>query len=84
MKVLYFAWMREKVGRTEDAFETIPDGVSTVGDLIDYLSRLEGGYAVAFADKSVVRAAVNQSYAEFSHPVSADDEIAFFPPVTGG
>ncbi|MEQ8665655.1 MAG: molybdopterin converting factor subunit 1 [Rhodospirillales bacterium] len=84
MKVLYFAWMREKVGHGKDTFDSVPDGVSTVGDLIAYLAGLQGGYAAAFADQSVVRAAVNQTYVELSHPVADGDEVAFFPPVTGG
>ena len=84
MKVLYFAWMRQKIGHAEDAFEELPAGVSTVGELVAHLSGLGAGYAEAFADHGVVRAAVNQAYVDFAHPLAAGDEVAFFPPVTGG
>jgi len=84
MKVLYFAWMREKIGRSADDFEALPDGVSTVGGLVDHLAGLGGGYAEAFADRNVLRAAVNQSHVGLDHAVGVGDEVAFFPPVTGG
>lgn len=84
MKILYFAWMREKIGRSQDALDDLPDSIATVADLVDHLAAQGGGYAEAFGDRSVVRAAVNQAHVDLGHPVVADDEIAFFPPVTGG
>ena len=83
MKVLYFAWLRTKVGKSEEDV-TPPEGVADVGGLIDWLIQRGDGYATAFADLSVVRVAVNQEYVGFDHPVRQGDEVAMFPPVTGG
>lgn len=83
MKVLYFAWLRQKVGRGEETVEA-PSSVRTVGDLAAWLGARGGGYADAFADLKRVRAAVNQVHGDFSVAVKAGDEVAFFPPVTGG
>ena len=83
MKILYFAWVREKAGvSSEDV--TPPGDVGTVGDLMAWLGARGGGYAEAFGDAGMVRVAVNQAHVNLDHPVSAQDEVAFFPPVTGG
>lgn len=83
MKVLYFAWLRTKTGiAAEDV--TPPADVTTVGDLVTWLISRGPGYAEAFANPQVVRAAVNQDHAQADTPVSPTDEVAFFPPVTGG
>ncbi len=83
MKLLYFAWLREKAGVfSEDV--SPPDGVATVADLIEWQIGRGGGHAEAFADEAMVRVAVNQEYVGLDHPVAAGDEVAFFPPVTGG
>lgn len=84
MKVLYFAWMREKIGRGEEVLDPVPDGAATVAGLMDILAARGGGYAEAFADRKVVRTAVNQTYAGPDQAIAAGDEVAFFPPVTGG
>ena len=83
MKVLYFAWLRAKTGIAEETI-TPPSGVTTVAGLIDHLKARGGGFADALKDLSVVRVAVNQEFAEFDHLVASGDEIALFPPVTGG
>lgn len=83
MKLLYFAWVREHVGTSSEEISP-PDDVKTVGDLIGWLAERGDGYAAAFADTALVRAAVNQEHVDPLHPVSAGDEVAFFPPVTGG
>ena len=83
MKILYFAWLREKAGVSEEEVNP-PGSVSTVEELMDWLKGRGGGYAEAFGDRSTVRCAVNQEYVNFDHSVAAGDEIAFFPPVTGG
>jgi len=83
MKVLYFAWIREKTKVGEETLAP-PPAVGTVADLIGWLKKRNGGFADAFADLSMIRAAVNQEHVPFDHPVKAGDEIAFFPPVTGG
>ena len=81
--VLYFAWLREKTGLSEETLE-LPDGVRTVAGLIAWLVARGPGYASAFATPGLVRAAVNQVFVKPEDGVSPGDEIAFFPPVTGG
>ncbi len=83
MKIIYFAWLREKTGVSEEEVNP-PESISTVEELTDWLKQRGGGFAEAFADRATVRCAVNQEYVNFDHPVAAGDEVAFFPPVTGG
>lgn len=83
MKLLYFSWVREQVGCDEEDV-TPPDGTDTVGVLLDWLATRGPGYAAALANRSAIRVAVNQDYADDRHPVGPRDEIALFPPVTGG
>ncbi|MBP6012729.1 MAG: molybdopterin converting factor subunit 1 [Alphaproteobacteria bacterium] len=83
MKLLYFAWVRQKIGRGEETIE-VPREAGTVGDLIAWLRGRGDGYADAFADVKRLRAAVNQEHVDFSAPIRQGDEVAFFPPVTGG
>ncbi len=83
MNILYFAWVREKTGISSEDVH-VPKTVGTVVELVDWLKARGGGYAEAFADQNVVRVAVNQEYVTIDHAVSDDDEVAFFPPVTGG
>ena len=83
MKLLYFAWLRTKTGIAEEEI-TPPDEVATVGALLDWLKQRGPGHAEALADLEAVRVAVNQEYADRSAPVGPDDEVALFPPVTGG
>ncbi|NQU62342.1 MAG: molybdopterin converting factor subunit 1 [Rhodospirillales bacterium] len=83
MKLLYFAWLREKVGVGEEDVSP-PASVTTVRALTEWLKAQGGSHAEAFANDAAVRVAVNQEYVNFDHPVAAGDEVAFFPPVTGG
>ena len=83
MKLLYFSWLRSKIGISSEEISP-PESVATVLDLIGWLKNRSEGYAAALEDLSVVRAAVNQEHVDFSHPVKSGDEIALFPPVTGG
>jgi len=83
MKILYFAWLREKAGIGEEDVSP-PETVTTVAELVEWMKSRGGGFAEAFADTAVVKVAVNQEHVGFDHPVSAKDEVAFFPPVTGG
>ncbi len=83
MKLLYFAWLRSKVGVGEEDVAP-PAEVATVGALIEWLKARSQGHATALADLRVVRVAVNQEYVQLDYPVKSGDEVAFFPPVTGG
>ncbi len=83
MKLLYFAWVKTRIGLAEETVEP-PAGVATVGDLMTWLAGRGPGYAAAFAEPQRLRAAVNQDFAHLDAAVGAGDEVAFFPPVTGG
>ena len=83
MKVLYFAWLRQKVGVGEEQLD-VPAEVKTTGDLVNWLVSQGGGHAEAFKDMSAIKVAVNQEFADLETAVAANDEVAFFPPVTGG
>lgn len=83
LHLLYFAWLRERVGTGAESLP-LPDRVRTVGELIGWLSNRGPGYAAAFANARTVRCAVNQDFATRDTPVGPGDEVAFFPPVTGG
>jgi sulfur-carrier protein len=81
--LLYFAWVRQKIGRSEETI-TLPEGVKTVTDLVVWLGGRGQGYAEAFANPTRLRAAVNHEHVAFDARLGPDDEVAFFPPVTGG
>jgi sulfur-carrier protein len=83
VRLVYFAWVRERVGTPEETV-TLPDGVATVADLVDWLKGRGEGYAAAFADAGVVRAAVDRVHAKPETAVRDAAEVAFFPPMTGG
>ncbi len=83
LTVLYFAWLRERAGMSEETVAP-PDSVATVADLIAWLRARGPRHAAAFADAQVVRCAVNQDFADPTTPLRHGDEVAFFPPVTGG
>jgi len=83
LTVLWFAWLRERTGTAEELV-TPPAEVATVGALIDWLSSRSPGHAAAFQTRRAVRCAVNQDFADPATPIRPGDEVAFFPPVTGG
>ncbi len=83
MKIIYFSWVRDKTGIGSEQLDP-PASVTTVAGLVDWLKGRGDGYVQAFADPGIIRAAVNQQHVKFDHPISAGDEVAFFPPVTGG
>ena len=83
MQLLYFGWVRGKIGIDRETVD-LPDGVDDVEGLVAWLRERGGGYAEALADPVVVRVAVNQELVDFDQPVTAGDEIAMFPPMTGG
>ena len=83
LTVLYFAWIREKTALAHEEI-LLPDDVTTVADLMDYLSTRSAGHAQAFVNRKVIRCAVNQEFVDALFAVQPGDEVAFFPPVTGG
>jgi len=83
MRILYFALLRERVGTAEETVSP-PAEVKTVADLLAWLRSRSAGHEAALANAALVRVAVNQDYAGPDQPVQAGDEIAIFPPVTGG
>ena len=83
MKIVYFAWVRERVGKTEEVIE-LPSGVATVADLVQHLTGLGEEYAHAFENPKVVRAAIDHVHVKPGASLAGASEIAFFPPMTGG
>ena len=81
--LLYFAWVRERIGRDGETLPC-PAGVATVADLLDWLVARSPAHAAALADRSAIRVAVDQAFAGLDTPVSDGCEVAIFPPVTGG
>lgn len=81
MDVLYFAWVRERVGAPR---ETLDTAARTAGELVEELRGRSPGHAAAFADASAVRVALDQRLADFDAPLENVREVAFFPPMTGG
>lgn len=83
LEVLYFAWVRERMGRGAETL-TVPAGVDTVGALAAWLKARDPAGERAFGEPDLVRAAVNQDFATAGTTIRDGDEVAFFPPVTGG
>ena len=81
VEVLYFAWVRERIGKARESVET---SAATVADLVDELRAREPRYEAAFADTSALRVALDQELSEFDAPLAGVREVAFFPPMTGG
>jgi molybdopterin synthase sulfur carrier subunit len=79
--VLYFAWLRERIGASRERIETRAE---TVADLIAELVAQDEGHALAFADLKSLRVALDQQLSDFSAPLAGVREVAFFPPMTGG
>jgi sulfur-carrier protein len=83
VKLVYFAWVRERVGKTEEQID-LPAGVATVGELMAWLARRGEEYAHAFDNPKVIRAAIDRSHVRADAKIEGAAEIAFFPPMTGG
>jgi molybdopterin synthase sulfur carrier subunit len=83
LKILYFARIRQIVGRGADEIE-VPPAVKSVSELIEFLAARDPGCAAAFADRRTLKAAVNQSHVALDASLDGAREVAFFPPVTGG
>lgn len=83
MKAVYFAWVRERIGRADEEIAP-PAHVVTVGDLIAWLIAKGDEYEAAFTNPSLVRAAIDRAHVKHDAPIAGAREIAFFPPMTGG
>ena len=83
MRLLYFAWLKQKIGHSEEEI-ALPEAVTNVEQLLEWLAQRGDNYHAAFRDPKAVRIAINQEYARPTDPVKEGDEIALFPPVTGG
>lgn len=82
-KVLYFAWLRERIG-LEEEFVDLPDGLETVADLLEWMAGRNEQFANALENRAVIRVAVNQKHIQHDQPIGTPREIALFPPMTGG
>jgi molybdopterin synthase sulfur carrier subunit len=83
VRVLYFAWVRERVGKAEEEID-LPAGIATVGEFVAWLAQRGEGYAYAFENPKVIRAAIDKNHVRADARLEGAAEIAFFPPMTGG
>ncbi|WP_274629391.1 molybdopterin converting factor subunit 1 [Arvimicrobium flavum] len=83
MKLIYFAWVRERIGKSEEDVE-LPDDVTTVGELLRWLHSRGDGYEAALQYPDVIRVAINQEHVNHREPLAGAREVALFPPMTGG
>ena len=83
MVIKYFSWIKEHIGKSEEHI-VLPDHITNVDQLINYLNQMDKKYHLIFKKKEIIKIAVNKTYSSFDANISNDDEIAFFPPVTGG
>lgn len=83
MKAVYFAWVRERVGKSEEEINP-PASVRTAGDLVRWLAEQGEGYAHAFENPGVIRVAIDRSHVKQDFVIAGAREVAFFPPMTGG
>ena len=83
MKIRYFAWVRERIGKPEEEL-AVPASVTNVAELVAWLSARGEEYAYAFENRRVIRAAIDRTHVNAQTAIGAASEIAFFPPMTGG
>ena len=83
MVVKYFSWIKEHIGKPEEVID-LPIDITTIKELIIYLENLNENYRLAFEKKNLIKIAINKSYSSLDDKIDNNDEIAFFPPVTGG
>ena len=83
MKIVYFAWVRERIGKESETV-TLPEGIETVADLLGWLKRRGEGYAEALAHAQMIRVAIDHEHVQHDTRLPAQGEIALFPPMTGG
>ena len=83
MVVKYFSWIKEHIGKSEEQID-LPSNITNVNQLINYLNEIDQKYNIIFKKKELIKIAVNKTYSSFDTNINNNDEIAFFPPVTGG
>ena len=83
MVIKYFSWIKEHIGKSEEQI-SLPHHITSVNQLINYLNEIDEKYNLIFEKKELIKIAVNKTYSSFDTNISDNDEIAFFPPVTGG
>ena len=83
MIIKYFSWIKEHIGKSEEQIE-LPNHINNVDELINHLNELDKKYSLILEKKKIIKIAVNKTYSSFDTNISNNDEIAFFPPVTGG
>ena len=83
MKIVYFAWVRERIGFSSESID-ISGNIKTLDNLIDYLAVKSPGHKEALSNKNILKFSVNFEYANINHNINNNDEVAIFPPVTGG
>ena len=83
MVVKYFSWIKEHIGKSEEQID-LPSNITNVNQLINYLNEIDEKYNIIFEKKELIKIAVNKTYSSFDANINNSDEIAFFPPVTGG
>ena len=83
MIIKYFSWIKENIGKSEEQI-IIPNDIKNVDQLINYLKEKDQKYNLIFEKKKLIKVAVNKTYSSFDTKVCNNDEVAFFPPVTGG
>ncbi len=83
MKIIYFAWLRERLNKTEEDVD-LPPSVQTIGELMDWLKTRGEEYEYAFDNPKVIRAAIDKNHVRAEAKIAGASEIAFFPPMTGG
>ena len=83
MKILYFSWIKDKIGKTHEDVQ-IKDNIKTIDDLIAYLKKSNESYEKVFKDTSSIKVSINMETANFKDQINNNDEVAFFPPMTGG
>ena len=83
MIIKYFSWIKEHIGKSEEQI-ILPSNINNINQLINYLNEIDEKYKLLYEKKELIKIAVNKTYSSFDTNISNSDEIAFFPPVTGG
>ena len=83
MVIKYFSWIKEHIGESEEQI-ILPSHITNINQLINYLNEIDEKYYLLYEKKELIKIAVNKTYSSFDTNISNSDEIAFFPPVTGG